>query len=153
MTLLGDIQAALENHPELTIVGIDYHHVFGRFNTHAYRVAPSTTLDKVELGRFLGGLRVWIPKEPDRCFDFTDRVNPYGELYYTETIGKEKVIRSFTVDDASNFSGKGFKIGLNEPEERDLIRAIKVMLYPTVREARLHKYGLTFYESPASAAA
>lgn len=150
MSLLGDIQAALENDPESRIIGIDYRHVFGSFNTHVFRLAPSSRfrLDQSGLEVFFKHLQSIVPHEPFRVFNFLDRVEPsnYGEIIYREAIGTEEVIRTFTVDDASNHGGEEFEIGLREPEGRDLIRTIEVRLYPTAKVARHSSYGLTIFE-------
>ena len=154
MSLLGDIQAALDHDPELRIVGIDYHHVFGSFNTHVFRVTPRAEVDQSVLKALFDRLPSIVPQEPFRVFNFLDKCGPsnYGELIYQETIGSEEVIRTFTVEDASHHSGKEFETGLREPEVRDLIRTIEVKLYPTTSQASLHSYGLTIFEKKVTAA-
>lgn len=156
MSLLRDVHVALETDPDVVVVGVDYHHVFGSFNTHVYRLAPSSQfrLDRSGLEALFEHLQSLVPHEPFRVYNFFDKVDGHnsGTIYYTETIGSEEVVRTFTVEDVSSHWGEVFEKGENEPVVRDLIRTIQVRLYPTARRARYSAYGMTVFETPVRTA-
>ena len=154
LSLLGDIQKAIVRWPEVKIVGIDYRHVFGNFNTHVFRIAPATVVDHEEQVALFARLVMLVPQEPSRILNFFDLIEHarYGELIYKEEIGTEKVVRVFTVDDVTHHTGREFSAGRQEPETRTLTREINVMLYPTEQRAWRGSYGLTVFKPPIIAA-
>jgi len=153
MSVLEDVEEVLKNSSELAIVGIDNRHVHGRFNTHVFRVAPALPQNESGMLDLFTRLRRAIPKAAFRASDILGRDYLYGVLTYMESIGKEKVIRTFTVDDASTVAGEQFKQGLQHPVESDLFRAIEIELFRTAEEAHQHRSGRTIYMEPTGVAA
>lgn len=155
MSLLSEIRSSLENSSKLAVVGIDTHHAVGSFNTYVFRVAPKwrlTRLNKAQFQTTFYAMQSLIPHPCHRVVDHSGMFNAYGVLIYKETIGKERVMRTFSVDDATDPTGEEFALGPHPLVEQELVRTIKVTLYPIEEEARKRISGRTIYEAPEGVA-